>query len=235
MDTSVYHALNNFAYEHAWVGDIAKFFAQYAVFLLVGAVALAWLARWHGEWLAQGRTRLALFGAGLATLLALLIVQVINQLWDRQRPFVVLHEFHKLIAHPADASFPSDHVSGSFGIVVALMLFRRWRAAWAALTVAVLIGVARVMVGIHWPTDILGGVGVGALAALLVAGPQSRRALAWLCNLCTALYARVLLAPLGLLRGDDGAAGEEPRPATGTSEAPGVEAVPRARTPVQGG
>jgi undecaprenyl-diphosphatase len=207
MDTSIYHALNNFAYEHAWVGDVAKFFALDAVFVLVGLLALAWLVRARGDWLARGRTRVALLAAGLSTILALLIVQVIDRVWDRQRPFVVLHEFHKLIAHPADASFPSDHVSGAFAIVFALMLFRRWQIAWAALAVAVLIGVARVMVGVHWPSDVLGGVGVGALAAIAVAGPWSRPALTWLSDRLTALYGGALGEVRSLAGGSGRAAG----------------------------
>jgi undecaprenyl-diphosphatase len=196
MDTSVYHALNNFAFENKAVGDLAKFFAQYAIFLMVGLVALAWFARTRTGYLLSAPTRTALFAAGLATVLGLLIVQIINHIWDRPRPFVVLHEFHKLIPHAADASFPSDHATGAFAIVFALALFRRPAAAALALVWAVLIGVARVMVGVHWPTDILGGLGVGAFSALVLWTPRLRGRLLRLEGLCTALYERFLPAAL---------------------------------------
>ena len=197
MDTSVYHALNNFAFHHAWVAGIARFFAQDAVFVLIGGFALLWLIRTPRGWLLNQGSRVAIFAGALATILGLLIVQGINQVWARQRPFVVLHHFHKLIAHPADASFPSDHVTGSAALAVALMLFGRVRMGLAALTVSVLIGVARIMVGVHWPTDILGGIGIGAIAAALIWVP--RGPIGRLAGWCSAAYERVLLALLGAL------------------------------------
>lgn len=197
MDRSVYHALNDFAYEHAWVGDIAKFFAQDAVFILIGGFALLWLLRTPRGWLLGERTRVAIFAGGLSTILGLLIVQAISHVWDRPRPFVALHHFHKLIAHPADASFPSDHVTGSVALASALLLFGRWRSGAIALVVALLIGVARVMVGIHWPTDILGAIGVGAFAAIVVCAP--RTSLERLARWTSALYERVLLGGLSVV------------------------------------
>ncbi len=194
VDTSVYHALNDFAYEHVWVGDVARFFAQDAVFILIGGFALLWLIRTPHGWLLGERARAAIFAGALATVLGLLIVQVIGQIWDRQRPFVVLNHFHKLIAHPADASFPSDHVTGAVALGAALLIFRRYRMAAVALTVALLIGVARVMVGVHWPTDILGAIGVGIFAALVVTAPrrQTERLAGW----GSGLYERALLGAL---------------------------------------
>lgn len=186
MDLSIYHALNDFAYEHAWVGDLAKFFAQYAVFVPVAAVALAWLA---GPRLVERERRNAAFAAGVATILALLAVQVVNHLYDRTRPFVH-HAHHLLIAHGTDASFPSDHASGAFAIAFALLLFGQRKWALAAGSIAVLIGVARVMVGVHYPSDVLGGVLVGALAAVAVWLPPVRDLLARLSDLLSGLYPR---------------------------------------------
>lgn len=198
MDTSVYHALNNFAYHHGWVGDIARFFALDVVFILFGVFAVLWLVPARVGWLDE-RGRAAIFAGALAAIIGLLIVQGIDQLWDRQRPFVVLHHFHKLIAHPPDASFPSDHVTASAGFAIALLLYGRLRAGAAAFVVAVLIGVARVMVGVHWPTDILGAIGVGAIAAILVALP--RRPLTGLAGWSSALYERALAGLYAALTG----------------------------------
>ncbi|HEY5342595.1 MAG TPA: phosphatase PAP2 family protein [Solirubrobacteraceae bacterium] len=186
MDLSLYHALNDFAFEHTLVGDLAKFFAQYAVFVVVAAIALIWLARGRNGGGADTR---AAFAAGIATILALAIVQVIDHLYDRTRPFVH-HSHHLLIAHGKDASFPSDHTSGAFAIAFTLLFFGRRALGWAALIAAALIAVARVMVGVHYPTDVLGGVLVGALAALIVWSVPVRELLAKLSDRLTALYAR---------------------------------------------
>ncbi len=184
MDLSVYHALNDFAYEHAFVGDLAKFFAQYAVFVLVAAVALLWLA---GPARVCQKQRYAAFCAGVATILALLAVQVVNHLYDRTRPFVY-HTHHLLIAHGKDASFPSDHTSGAFAIAFTFLLFGARRLGWAAFVWGVLIAVARVMVGVHYPTDVLGGVGVGAIAALIVWAPPVRALLCRVSDRLSELY-----------------------------------------------
>lgn len=186
MDVSVYHSLNDFAYEHAWVGDLAKFFAQYAVFIPVAVVALIWLV---GPSFRSRAERHAAFAAGVATVLALLCVQVIDHIYDRTRPFVH-HAHHLLIAHGKDASFPSDHTSGAFAIAFALLLFGRAALGWCALAIGVLIALARVMVGVHYPSDVLGGVLVGALAALVVWSPPVRDLLARISDRLSELYPR---------------------------------------------
>lgn len=190
MDLSVYHSLNDFAYEHAWVGDLAKFFAQYAVFVLVAAVALIWLV---GPSLMDRANRHAAFAAGIATILALGVAKLITYFYDRARPFVN-HAHHLLIAHAKDASFPSDHTSGAFAITFTLLLFGRRSLGWTAFAMGVLIGVARVMVGVHYPTDVLGGVLVGALTALAVWIEPVRGLLARISDKLTEIYDAALRA-----------------------------------------
>lgn len=108
------------------------------------------------------------------------------------RPFVT-HVVHLLIAHPADDSFPSDHAAASFALMGSLvfslpsLLVHAWKqritlaglSEWRsfllplilmglAVLMACSIGIARVFVGVHYPLDILGGAGVGLLAAGIV-------------------------------------------------------------------
>ena len=70
-------------------------------------------------------------------------------------------------------SFPSGHATGSmiFFLSVALLLahrgpWRRW-AAVAAVALAILVGTSRVMLGVHWPSDVVGGWAFGALWVIL--------------------------------------------------------------------
>lgn len=61
-----------------------------------------------------------------------------------------------------DSSFPSDHTTFALVLVVALWpVLGRTRWFWLALAAA--IGVARVFVGVHYPTDVLAGAAIGAL------------------------------------------------------------------------
>ncbi len=93
---------------------------------------------------------------------------VIKHFLPRDRPS------NLLIAQPQEAwfsnSFPSGHTTSSFGIAFMLFLLVRknqpW-IGWVALGWATLVGVSRIYRGIHWPTDVLGGMFVGLAGATL--------------------------------------------------------------------
>lgn len=68
-------------------------------------------------------------------------------------------------------AFPSGHSANTTALVGALALLAGRRWAWApAVVVAGLVGVSRTWLGVHWPTDVLGGWMVGC-AAVLIAAP----------------------------------------------------------------
>lgn len=76
------------------------------------------------------------------------------------------------IAHAPDASLPSLHAAGAFALAQALQLGRLPRPRWLAPLVwamAVLVALSRVVLGVHFPTDILAGIAVGCASAWLVA------------------------------------------------------------------
>ena len=164
MDYSVSEALNDWGTNSSIVEAIARFFAQDGVFLLLAGVVL--LAAASGRFASVAGRRGAA-AAALATPVALLLGQVISGAVDRVRPFVDHPQIHLLIHHGRDAGFPSDHATGSFAIAVALLLHHR-RAGIAAIVLGALIALSRVIVGAHYPTDVLAGAALGTLVALLL-------------------------------------------------------------------
>jgi undecaprenyl-diphosphatase len=135
--------------------------ARYLIYL-VFAVAAVWLARaaWQRQWHSS-----AAFVANLV--LAFLLLLVAAHLIVEQRPFVT-HQVTQLLPHAANQSFPSDHTTAASAIAFGFMLFTRWRKTGAMLLVAALVlGFARVYVGVHYPLDILGGVIIAAMASAL--------------------------------------------------------------------
>jgi membrane-associated phospholipid phosphatase len=71
----------------------------------------------------------------------------------------------------SDLSYPSGHAAGAVVVLLAaaLLMRERW-LRWPALGLALAIAATRPMLGVHWPTDVIGGALWGAGFALLGAG-----------------------------------------------------------------
>jgi undecaprenyl-diphosphatase len=134
-------------------------------YVFIGVVVL-WFA--YGWWRRSGLDREGALAALLGAGIALVINAVIAALWFRARPFVAHPTtVHLLVKHSTDASFPSDHASAGFAIAAVLVAFhRRWGIA--ALAFATLLCYARVYVGDHYPGDVLAGVVIGSVVAVVL-------------------------------------------------------------------
>ena len=194
VDWSVVHSLNGFLFHHDAIEDPLLWWAANAEMLfLLFVLALIAFAR-HRR---LAPLRRAAVAAGLSAGLGLLVGKIITQFYDRARPFVA-HPgaVHLFASHGRDASFPSDHATASMAIAVALLLRRRFRWGTLALVLALILDFARVAVGFHYPTDVLGGAAIGALAALALWAPQPRRLIDAVSDFTGGLWDRVLDAVL---------------------------------------
>jgi membrane-associated phospholipid phosphatase len=190
LDYRIYHAINRFVFQHAWLGRGLAVAEKWAVpVMAIATVALWFLAR-----PGSSRTwKLASAGALASAGLGLLINQVIAQIWHRQRPFATHPDAHVWGSRSHDPSFPSDHASAAFGIAFAILLFDRV-AGVIFMAAALFIGVGRVFIGAHYPADIAAGCLVGLAAALLIVR-VARPAIEWAVRLVERLT-DPLLTPL---------------------------------------
>lgn len=106
-----------------------------------------------------------------------LVDDIVKPLFQRPRPFDVL-EMTLIDARPDSASFPSAHAAMAVaGALAASRMLRR--AAWILWPLAALIALSRVYLGVHWPTDVVAGMVIGAATAWFVLGgppaPSLRR------------------------------------------------------------
>ena len=134
---------------------------------IVYAAPLLLLALWF--WPAQDRAlnqRVAVVTC-IAVGVSLLAAMALGHIHHEARPFVSDADARLLINHSADNSFPSDHAALAFAVAGAIVWWRRG-IGLACLGLALLTGVARVYVGVHWPLDILASAVAGVTAGALL-------------------------------------------------------------------
>lgn len=109
----------------------------------------------------------------VAVILAYIVVDVaLKPLVCRERPFDV-SDFDLLIAAPDTWSFPSGHTASAFAGATAILIHnRRWGVV--AMVYAVLVGVSRLYLCVHWPTDVIAGAIIGIAVAVIAVWFMSR-------------------------------------------------------------
>jgi membrane-associated phospholipid phosphatase len=165
IDWTLFHAINSGVATRDWLEDPTGALAEVLVPLYAVATVGLWLlARPYGS----SRWKLASASALVAAGVALLANQAIAHLWERPRPFAAHPQLtHVLGARTTDPSFPSDHAAAAFAIAFAVLVFSR-RAGPLFLVAATLIGLSRMALGMHYPSDVVAGMLVGLGSALLV-------------------------------------------------------------------
>jgi undecaprenyl-diphosphatase len=121
--------------------------------------------------LGDGGMRWAVAGAALAHGLATALFTALKRLIGRPRPFESWCDLPCLLAPPDRFSFPSGHTMNAFAACANYALLIPG-SELVFLPAAVLIGISRVFLGCHYPTDVLVGAllgtGLGWVTAQMV-------------------------------------------------------------------
>ncbi|MBI2064401.1 MAG: phosphatase PAP2 family protein [Candidatus Yanofskybacteria bacterium] len=135
------------------------FGAKYLLWVLIGLV-LVWFLRLPKE----KQKRFILFGI-TALPLIYAAAKLIGLFYYNSRPFVV-GDFTPLIPHEPDNGFPSDHTLLGAAMAAVTYPFSR-KVSLISWGVTVLIGISRVLAGIHHPIDIAGSMAVAIFVGFL--------------------------------------------------------------------
>lgn len=110
----------------------------------------------------------AIYAIGHITITALICVAIYSQLKSRlvrQRPFI---SFHDITAHTAPLdlySFPSGHTMNAVNFAILFSVFFPL-VIWLVVPFAILVALSRVILGMHYPTDVLVGAALGAIISV---------------------------------------------------------------------
>ena len=114
------------------------------------------------------KTRKVGITAGLSLAMeAILINLTIKKLVGRTRPYVVNEAIEYITKRPSDNSFPSGHTGCMFAVASVLFYMMPKKVGIPAMIVASLVGISRLYVGVHYPTDIIGGFIVGMFTGFI--------------------------------------------------------------------
>jgi undecaprenyl-diphosphatase len=148
MNNAVFYFFNHFAGHYDWFDDSFELFAQGIVWLMLAVMAYLWLT-------GKERNQKLVFYSFLTASVALILgIFMISPIVNHSRPFVD-HQIIQLVPHVPDASFPSDHATLAFSLAFSILYVNR-KLGIVMLGLAILTGISRVYVGVHYPGDILG-------------------------------------------------------------------------------
>lgn len=158
FNRTLFLAINASEHPNALILAVAKLLANDVVWLIPAVLLLGWLR-------GRERTRLVLLEAAASGVVGLMINQAIGLVWSHPRPFMI-GVGHSYIAHVADSSFPSDHLTLIWAVAFSLLTQERTRLVGITLAALGLpVAWARIYLGIHFPLDMFGAAVVAVLSA----------------------------------------------------------------------
>ncbi|MEK7526623.1 MAG: phosphatase PAP2 family protein [Patescibacteria group bacterium] len=139
---------------------IIQFTASFLIFGMYAGIFLLWVI--------DGKIKKEqALHALLASALSWIAAGMLKDLFHTPRPFLLNSLPTKVFMTPIDGAFPSAHAATAFAMATTIWLHdKKWGIAY--LSMALLIGIARVVGNVHFPVDILGGAVLGSAVALTI-------------------------------------------------------------------
>ena len=171
MNETIFYFFYNFAHQSIILDNLIIFLAVYFPYIITISAGLFLLFH-HEVFKAEKPWRvflqkkkeilLSFFSGGFAWVIARLLKILINI----DRPFLALPDVRALFPENGLA-FPSGHATFYMALAVSIFLIHK-KAGYLFIFSALLIGLARIAGGVHFPVDILSGFILGSMISYLV-------------------------------------------------------------------
>lgn len=164
LDQKIFDFLHSFAgVSREWY-FLITFFASNLAYVIIALAAIIPFIAYRRRFSASYNLSAVLTAFLSASAARFVITPIIRFIWPIERPFVSMG-FPPLFPHEVSASFPSGHAVFFFALAVSLSFHYR-KLGIALLALSLLMGIARVAAGVHWPSDIVAGAFIGVIIAL---------------------------------------------------------------------
>lgn len=157
MNEVIFRAINNLAGQNPILDQFFIFISNDIGFLLIGGLFI--FLAFHEDKKKGARDIFVVLSAAVA---AYVVSKIIKILFPHPRPFEVLPQMHLLYPYDGGDSFPSGHATFYMALASALFFYHR-KLAIAYFFGALLVGFGRIVVGVHWPVDVLAGFFIGGI------------------------------------------------------------------------
>ncbi|WP_406471939.1 phosphatase PAP2 family protein [Streptomyces sp. NBC_01615] len=171
IDGSAYTYVLDLAQDSpSWLDSLVSAWSTYGLGLFAVFMLLGW---WQARRV-SARSALVALAVPVIVVVAYAVNSVFKMLVREDRPCQSLRvKTLEACPAPGDWSFPSNHAVIAAAAAVALLFVSR-RLGTAAVVAACAMAVSRVWVGVHYPHDVVAGVLVGTLIAMLLTAALRR-------------------------------------------------------------
>jgi undecaprenyl-diphosphatase len=168
MNQSIFFFFYNLSHQSSFFDSVIVFFAQYFPYIVVFLAGIFLIMhheifRAESTWQVFVEKKKEILRAFFAGVTAWILAYVLKFLLHSPRPFDEFSQVRSLISESGYA-FPSGHATFFMALAVSIFFFHK-KAGYIFMFCALLIGLARIMAGVHFPVDILGGFILGYLVA----------------------------------------------------------------------
>ena len=161
-DLNVFYFFNNLAEQSRTFDALVIFLAGYFQYFLI---AIFLLLLFFSGYSKPEKLRLFLVTIISITIARLGVVELIRFFYHRPRPFIA-HQVRQLLSEN-DWSFPSGHSAFFFAMAMAIYFYnKKWGIGF--FLAAIVMNISRIIAGVHYPTDIIGGAVIGMAVAYIV-------------------------------------------------------------------